>query len=264
MSLDEGEKRLRRLSRRSFGAAGAAGVAGLAGWAWVLTRSSADGIPWPLRKVLEANEALSKAAFRPAHRAAEFPTSRARMPRVNGMIGMASPNGRPGPADLAAWRLSVETDRGAARTLSLDDIKALPRVEQTTELKCIEGWSTIVTWAGARLADLAASTGLAARSGLGFDRDHPPADLFEYVGLATPDERYFVGLDMPSALHAQTLLCYEMNGKPLTFNHGAPLRLVIPVKYGIKHIKTVATLNFSDERPRDYWAERGYDWYSGH
>jgi DMSO/TMAO reductase YedYZ molybdopterin-dependent catalytic subunit len=55
-----------------------------------------------------------------------------------------------------------------------------------------------------------------------------------------------------------------MNGRPLTPEHGAPLRLVVTVKYGIKNIKRVSTIRFLNERPPDYWAERGYDWYAGH
>ena len=89
-------------------------------------------------------------------------------------------------------------------------------------------------------------------------------DLPEYVSMETPDGAYYVGLDMASALHPQTLLCYEMNGKPLTADHGAPLRLAIPVKYGIKNIKNIGKIKFTDERPKDYWAELGYDWYAGH
>jgi DMSO/TMAO reductase YedYZ molybdopterin-dependent catalytic subunit len=81
--------------------------------------------------------------------------------------------------------------------------------------------------------------------------------------MATPDEEYYVGLDMKSALHPQTLLAWEMNGKPLELSHGAPLRLVIPVKYGIKNIKRIGTIRFTDQRPGDYWAEEGYDWFAG-
>jgi DMSO/TMAO reductase YedYZ molybdopterin-dependent catalytic subunit len=88
--------------------------------------------------------------------------------------------------------------------------------------------------------------------------------LFDCVQLDTPGGGYYVGLDMPSALHPQTLLCYEMNGEPLTLEHGAPLRLVITLKYGIKNIKRIGRIRFMDQRPPDYWAERGYDWYSGH
>jgi DMSO/TMAO reductase YedYZ molybdopterin-dependent catalytic subunit len=149
--------------------------------------------------------------------------------------------------------------------LTLDDIRALPRVEMTTELKCIEGWSTIVNWAGARFADFAARYQPPARAGGGTpDARERPQELVRYVGLETPDGGYYVGMDMASALHPQTLLCYEMNGQPLTPEHGAPLRLVAPVKYGIKHIKRIGRITFTDERPGDFWAERGYDWYSGH
>jgi len=95
-------------------------------------------------------------------------------------------------------------------------------------------------------------------------RGEGPDNFPEYVGLSTPDKNYYVGLDRQSALHPQTLLCYEMNGAPLTLEHGAPLRLVIPVKYGTKHLKRIGTLKFTNERPADYWAEQGYDWYAGH
>jgi DMSO/TMAO reductase YedYZ molybdopterin-dependent catalytic subunit len=84
------------------------------------------------------------------------------------------------------------------------------------------------------------------------------------VRLETPGGGYYVGLDLASALHPQTLLCYAMNDAPLTPAHGAPLRLVIPVKYGIKNIKRLGVIRFVHERPGDYWAERGYDWFAGH
>src|SRR5207248_5872294 len=104
---------------------------------------------------------------------------------------------------------------------------------------------------------------LGTRSGETPERARQPADLFDYVQLETPGGGYYVGLDMASALHPQTLLCYEMNGQPLTPDHGAPLRLVATVKYGIKNIKRIGTIRFLDTRPPDYWTERGYDWYSG-
>jgi DMSO/TMAO reductase YedYZ molybdopterin-dependent catalytic subunit len=89
------------------------------------------------------------------------------------------------------------------------------------------------------------------------------APMTEYVSMERPDHGYHVGLDMESALHPQTRLAHEMN-TPSHFQHGAPLRLVIPVKYGIKNIKRIGTIRFTDRRPDDYWAERGYDWYAGH
>ena len=65
-------------------------------------------------------------------------------------------------------------------------------------------------------------------------------------------------------MHPQTLLAYELNGQPLTIEHGAPLRIASPLKYGIKQIKRIGRIEFTDERPKDYWGEQGYDWYSGH
>jgi DMSO/TMAO reductase YedYZ molybdopterin-dependent catalytic subunit len=69
---------------------------------------------------------------------------------------------------------------------------------------------------------------------------------------------------MDDAMHPQTLLCYEINGQPLSIDHGAPLRLVTPLKYGIKHLKQIGSISFSDTRPRDYWAENEYDYDEGH
>ncbi len=134
----------------------------------------------------------------------------------------------------------------------------------TTELKCIEGWSVVVHWARARLSDFLARYPLATRGDCPADPLNPPADLAPYVGILTPDEQYYVGLEMHSALHPQTLLCYEMNGAPLTSGHGAPLRLVTPLKYGINRLKRIGTIAFADTRPKDYWAELGYDWDAGH
>ncbi len=81
--------------------------------------------------------------------------------------------------------------------------------------------------------------------------------------MSTPDEEYYVGLDMKSTMHPQTLLAWELNGEPLNADHGAPLRLVIPVKYGIKNIKRIGTIRLTDKQPADYWAENGYDWFAG-
>ena len=101
------------------------------------------------------------------------------------------------------------------------------------------------------------------RSGRAPDPEGNARDLYRYVYLATPDEDYYVGLDMASALHPQTLLCDTMNWQPLTREHGAPLRLYLAVKYGFKSLKRIGLIRFQDERPPDYWAGRGYDWFAG-
>jgi DMSO/TMAO reductase YedYZ molybdopterin-dependent catalytic subunit len=249
----------RRRSRRSFIGLGLASLAGLGTWRWLVSQPTDQGIPQPLRKALDANSRLSSAYFRETRLAPEFARSRAKMPRKNGNVGLDD------ELDPAAWRLRVQGyGTGKAQEFTLADIQALPKIEMTTELKCIEGWSTVVHWGGARLSDFLARYPLATRSGQPANPLSPPADLAPYVGMLTPDEKYYVGLDMASALHPQTLLCYEMNGQPLTAGHGAPLRLVTPLKYGIKHLKRIGTIAFADTRPKDFWAELGYDWDSGH
>jgi DMSO/TMAO reductase YedYZ molybdopterin-dependent catalytic subunit len=146
---------------------------------------------------------------------------------------------------------------------TLEQLQALPFTEMVIELHCIEGWTEVVHWGGVRFRDFLAAYPPITRSGRTADVYRRPEDLPEYVSLATPDGGYYVGIDMASALHPQTLLCYEMSGAPLTAEHGAPLRLVIPVKYGVKSIKRIGTIRFAASRPADYWAERGYDWYIG-
>jgi DMSO/TMAO reductase YedYZ molybdopterin-dependent catalytic subunit len=250
---------MRQMTRRSFAVGGVASLLGLGGWYWLGSQSEDAGIPWPLRRILDFNGRLAQGYFNETRRAPTFPADRATQPRVNGTIGLDE------QFDAARWKLRVQTPaRKATMEISLDKIKALPRVEMVTELKCIEGWSNVVRWAGARFGDFINAHRLGTRSGEALDPTRQPADLFDYVQLETPGAGYYVGLDMASALHPQTLLCYEMNGQPLTPDHGAPLRLVVTVKYGIKNIKRISTIRFLDQRPADYWAERGYDWYSGH
>jgi DMSO/TMAO reductase YedYZ molybdopterin-dependent catalytic subunit len=146
----------------------------------------------------------------------------------------------------------VEPGGGVAPLeLRLSDIQALPKFEMITNFCCIEGWSAVAHWGGARFSDFTR-------------RYFPPGrEVPDYVYLATPGEDYYVSLDRKSALHPQTLLAYEQNGKPLEAVHGAPLRLVIPVKYGIKNIKQVGLIRYSAGRPEDYWTDEGYDWFAG-
>lgn len=251
----EVETLARRKSRRSFLIGGIAAAAGVGAWQWLRTRPEDGGVQWPLRRAHELNERLARGYFEPERLAPTFPRAPGQMPRVNGNIGLDE------GFDPATWRLRVEGFAAQAAgndavELTLDDIKRLPRVELVTLLKCIEGWADMGHWAGARFADFTATYRPDAANGSG--------ESARYVSLETPGRGYYVGLDMASALHPQTLLVYEMDGQPLTPEHGAPLRLFTPVKYGIKNLKRIGTIRFTDERPADFWAERGYDWYAGH
>ena len=245
LSDDEAGREINRRARRAFIVGGLAAVAAYGGWRGLKSAETIGEIPAPLRRAHEFNERLSTAYFDPSRLAHTYPREQSSMPRANGGFGMD------GDFDPATWRLQVRGATGGdALSLTLDDIRALPKIEMTTELRCIEGWSDTGHWGGASFRDFAARYARGANN--------------RYVGVETPGGGYYVGLDIESALHPQTLLCYEMQGEALTPEHGAPLRLYLPVKYGIKSLKRVGTITFTDERPRDYWAERGYDWYSGH
>ena len=206
---------------------------------------SAENLQPFLRANLENNEYLLSNFFRAGRPTKTYKKSEVVKARVNGDVGMG------GTLDPAAWRLKVARAPGDTLTLTLNDIKALPKTEVIFDFKCVEGWSQVTHWGGVRFSDFLKKYGLAAQSGQ------------KYVGMITPDTTYYVGVDMPSMLQPQTLLCYEMNGLPLPQNQGAPLRLIIPVKYGIKHLKRIGTIYFNNTKPKDYWNEQGYDYYAG-
>jgi DMSO/TMAO reductase YedYZ molybdopterin-dependent catalytic subunit len=236
-----------RRTRRGFLALGAGAVVAAGGWQWLTSGyQSGSDIPSPLRKVLGVNEKLARAAlFSDGHLVKTYPASAIGQLKVNGDIGVDD------DFDADDWSLQVMPYRGGLpASVTLDDLHALPKYEETIDFKCVEGWSTVTQFAGARFSDFAAKFA-------------PGSEKAGYVAMATPDGGYYVGLDMPSALHPQTLLAYEMNGEELADEHGAPLRLVIPVKYGIKNIKRIAKIAFGDTEPPDYWRERGYDFYAG-
>src|SRR5882724_280185 len=222
------------------------GSAAVKGFVWLKNQPSDQGVQGPLRKVLDANEKVFDKSLSDDHLARSFPKSAAAgVPRVNGDIGMSK------DFDPSTWRLKVLRSPSDTLFLTLEDLRQLPKTEIVFDFKCIEGWSQVTRWAGVKFSDFVKKYQLG------------PQASMKYIGLNTPDKQYYVGIDMPSALHPQTLLCYEMNGKPLPVNQGYPLRLIIPVKYGIKSLKRIGALWFSNERPPDYWFERGYDYYSG-
>ena len=208
--------------------------------------STADNVQPTLRKTFMVNEKLFSLFYSKSRQAKKFKkTDAATKVRVNGNVGME------GTLDTATWRLKVVRQPGDTLALTLNDLMALPKTEVIFDFKCVEGWSQVTYWGGVRFSDLLKKYNLATQSAA------------HYVGMITPDGSYYVGNDMPSMMQPQTLLCYEMNGKPLPQNQGYPLRLIIPVKYGIKHLKRIGVLFFSNDRPKDYWAEQGYDYYSG-
>jgi hypothetical protein len=232
-------------TRRAFLTMGISAAAGYGAWRWLQTRAEDGSLPQPFRRMLGFNERLGRSLFSEHRLADSFPDNRVQSIRTNGDVGLSD------DYDPGEWQLNVNQGPGSvSRVLSLDEIKVLPKIEQTTQLECIEGWSEVIHWTGARFSDFSAKFA-------------PDGIHKAYVSMQTPSQEYYVGIDMPSALHPQTLLCYEMNGAPLAIENGAPLRLVIPTKYGIKNIKRIGNITYTDRRPADFWAEEGYDWYAG-
>jgi DMSO/TMAO reductase YedYZ molybdopterin-dependent catalytic subunit len=240
-------------SRRSFLTAGAA-VLGTALGLELIRYPKDKPIPSALRSGHRFNEALWSRLYRPGKLAPTFSRNKSSMPRVTGKKGLS------GTVLAETWQLTVLGPDGTALgTHSLDDIKALDKQEITVEHKCVEGWSHVVTWGGTRFSNL-----------VELYRDRLSNELPKYVNIETakvgigikPDDEYYVSLDIDSMMHEQTMLTYELQGNPLNQEHGAPLRLTTPLKYGIKQIKRIGTIEFSNTRGRDFWEERGYDWYS--
>jgi DMSO/TMAO reductase YedYZ molybdopterin-dependent catalytic subunit len=169
-------------------------------------------------------------------------------------------NGRtPGPEYLAGWALEV-AGLASGRTERLAIGELLGRFalhEQVTRLVCVEGWSAIAWWRGIRFADFleafppaAGARWAALRSSVNLD------------GAGRPDP-YYVSIDLETARHPHALLATHLDGRPLTLEHGAPLRLAVPVKLGLKNIKAITSLEYTAVEPADYWNERGYSKYDG-
>ena len=165
----------------------------------------------------------------------------------------------PDPSYIPEWRLTLDgLASGLSVSLNIPNLRASFQVhEQITRLVCVEGCSAIAWWAGVRFDDLL--------------RAYPPMSQAKWARLESsvnlgrwgnPDP-YFVSLDLATARHPQTLLATHLNGKPLTVEHGAPLRLLVPVKLGLKNIKAITQITYTKDEPADYWAKRGYSRYDG-
>jgi DMSO/TMAO reductase YedYZ molybdopterin-dependent catalytic subunit len=147
------------------------------------------------------------------------------------------------------WTLTVSGAVKKPGNYTLAQVQALPRFRQNTRHICVEGWDVIGRFGGARLSDFLQLVGA------------DPTARFITVNCA---DDYYESLDMATALHPQTLLCYEMYEQPLTRQHGAPLRLQIPTKIGYKQAKYLTDLKVSHVLDRvGYWEDQGYSWFYG-
>jgi DMSO/TMAO reductase YedYZ molybdopterin-dependent catalytic subunit len=251
--LDD-EAKMKRISRRSFCWAALAVGGTYFAFNRLHAASTNKNGQWqpdgPMRDVLRIDDTLSERYFSTTRLSPTYADSAITEARVNEKIGAVD------DFDPETWTIAVQgLDGKRDAELTLADIRKLKPLEYVSQFKCIEGWNFFMKWGGVSMAS--------------FIEKYKPRPDAKYVCLETiadGDENgstYYVSIDMPAAVHPQTMLCMTMNGKPLTTDHGAPIRLIIPHKYGVKNIKQIAVIRYTKDLPHDYWAELGYDEYCG-
>lgn len=151
--------------------------------------------------------------------------------------------------DFDKWTLTVTGAVQKPGDYQLEQVQRLPKFLQNTRHVCVEGWDVIGRFGGARLSDFLNMIGADTTA--------------SYVYVECADD-YYESIDMATALHPQTLLCYEMYDQPLTREHGAPLRLTIPTKIGYKQAKYLTNLKVTNVLQKvGYWEDQGYSEFYG-
>jgi DMSO/TMAO reductase YedYZ molybdopterin-dependent catalytic subunit len=150
--------------------------------------------------------------------------------------------------DAQSYRLELSGLVREKRPWSLPELYALPQASQVTRHICVEGWSAIGKWSGVRFSTFLERIG---------------ADLTaKYVGFRCADD-YYTSIDMPTALHPQTLLTFRFADQILPREYGFPLKLRIPTKLGFKNPKHINAIFVTNMYPGGYWEDQGYNWFSG-
>ena len=161
------------------------------------------------------------------------------------------------------WRLEVNGLVQRPARFSLEELRAMPSRTQITRHDCVEGWSCIGKWKGARLRHVLDQVGL-----------QPSARYLVFhcadpMENGNPNTKYYESIGIDEAFHPQTILAYEMNDAVLPVAHGAPIRLRVERQLGYKMAKYVmrieAVRSFADMRggKGGYWEDLGYTWYAG-
>jgi DMSO/TMAO reductase YedYZ molybdopterin-dependent catalytic subunit len=256
---------LRRWARRDFLLFGAGAIAAVAAGGALLPQTTLKrlgiihenkdwpGKEWLLNKSLRIDDDVAEALYSKDRLVPTYAKSQI-TPLRNNYNGAT-----PDPGYIPEWRLALDgLASGLSISLNIRNLLASFQIhEQVTRLVCVEGWSAVAGWAGIRFDDLL--------------RAYPPMSQAKWVRLESsvnlgpwgnPDP-YYVSLDLSTARHSQTLLATHLNGTPLTVEHGAPLRLLVPVKLGLKNIKAITRITYTKDEPADYWAKHGYSHYDG-
>lgn len=154
------------------------------------------------------------------------------------------------------WLIKIEGEVNQALTLNMDDVlKLAPLEERIYRLRCVEGWSMVIPWAGISLSHLLKKAGLNSRAQfVQFTTLHRPSQM---MGQNSPilEWPYTEGLRIDEAMHPLTLLAMGIYGKPLSPQNGAPIRLVVPWKYGFKSIKAITHIRLTEKMPISTWMQ---------
>lgn len=217
---------------------------------------SAEGLTRRAQRLLIDRKALAR-EFHPADISRDF--------RANGSISPGDDAYRALLADgFKDYKLTIGGLVNHPLELDLAQLRAEASRTQITRHDCVEGWSSIGQWKGARLGPLLDKAGV-----------KPQARYILFRCFDSLEEtldgtgQYYESIDLVDAWHPQTILAYEMNGKPLPVAHGAPLRLRVERQLGYKHakyisgIEAVASLNDIGRGKGGYWEDRGYEWFAG-
>jgi DMSO/TMAO reductase YedYZ molybdopterin-dependent catalytic subunit len=255
---------LRYRTRRDFLLFGAGAIATLAGSGFLLPQDTlrrmgvrrtvnSPAKEWFLNRALRIDDDVAEALYSGNRRVPTYTKSQI-TPLKNNYNGST-----PDPGYISGWNLTIDgLDSGLSISLDIRNLMThFSAQEQITRLVCVEGWSAIAWWAGLRFDDLLRA--YAPMSQAKWACVESSVNLDE---SGNPDP-YFMSIDLATARHPQTLLATHLNGQPLTVDHGAPLRLLVPVKLGLKNVKAITKITYSAEEPRDYWGERGYSRYDG-
>ena len=150
--------------------------------------------------------------------------------------------------DEAGYRLEVTGLVADKRSWTLTELRAMPQQDQVTRHICVEGWSAIGKWGGVRFADFLRRIGADTTA--------------RFIGFKCADD-YYTSIDMPTALHPQTLLTLSYDGQPLPPKYGFPMKLRMPTKLGYKNPKHIKAIFVTNTNPGGYWEDQGYNWFGG-
>jgi DMSO/TMAO reductase YedYZ molybdopterin-dependent catalytic subunit len=150
--------------------------------------------------------------------------------------------------DGETYKLEVGGLVDDKKSWALPELYALPQEKQVTRHVCVEGWSAIGSWTGARLSDFLKRVGADTRA--------------RYVWFQCA-EGYSNTIDMPTALHPQTQMTFRFADETLPRKYGFPMKIRIPTKLGFKNPKHVIAMHVTNKDLGGYWEDRGYNWFSG-